>query len=102
MKGFKLVCEKCGSGNTGVVSNVLVKPNLIEIMYICNDCGNCEEDRQFLYNDSSKIVVIEAGKYDELPIDLQNAILRVKNAVNRPIKKFKLPNLESKIRDILQ
>ena len=51
MKGFKIVCDVCGSSNTGVVSNVLVESNLIEIMYICNDCGVCEEDKQFVYNE---------------------------------------------------
>jgi len=52
-------------------------------------------------SDIKSITVIKSGCYEDLPLQLQQNINRVKEKVKRPIQYIRISNLEQKIRDIL-
>jgi len=51
MKTFNLRCNKCGSDDTDIFSCAAKENKIVEIVYICKSCGNCEEVIHYLYYD---------------------------------------------------
>lgn len=49
METIKHIC-KCGSNNVSIMSIIKDdKNNSVEIVYVCNNCGNAESEKHYLY-----------------------------------------------------
>jgi exosome complex RNA-binding protein Csl4 len=48
MNDFKILC-KCGSTNGDIFSCEQIDSHVVEIIYICKNCGHTEKRKYYLY-----------------------------------------------------